>query len=140
MVTLMIVLNIPMNQMLRSCWIKTVFLGDSHVDNSSFIIWMNKFVRPLPFPVSGIILRPLPVNPTDKTGDRNPEDQGDNDHSSNNIVLEELQESLNGEIIEDLPPDVYRILTSLLTLTLVTETLEAGSSIRKNVHRSNSIT
>ena len=100
---------------------------------------MNKFICSLPFPISCIILSPLPVNPTDKTGDGNPEDQGDNDDCSNNIVLEEFQESLNGEVIEDLPPDVDRVLACLLALSLVTESLEARSSIRKDVHWSHGI-
>ena len=117
-----------------------MLLGNSHVDNSSFIIWMNKFICSLPFPISCIILSPLPVNPTDKTGDGNPEDQGDDDDCSNNVVLEEFQESLNGEVIEDLPPDVHCVLTRLLALSLVTESLEARSSIRKDINRGNGVT
>ena len=125
--------------MLGSCRIKIImFLGNSHVDDASLVIGVNQFISSLPLPISSILLRSLTINPADQAGDGDPEDERDDDDSAHNIILEKLEEAADADLIKDLP-DPDHVLAGLLTLTLVTEALEAWSSIRQNIHWSHSI-
>ena len=69
----MIVRDTPVHQMFRRGGVQGMFLCHSHVYDPPLVVRVDQLVRPLPLPVSGILLRPLPVHPGDETGDGNPE-------------------------------------------------------------------
>jgi len=108
------------------------------MDDSSFIMGMNQFVCSLPFPVSCVFFSPLSVDPTYQTRDRNPEDQGDDDHGADNIVLEELEEAAHADLVKVIPYS-DNVLTGLFANSFVAKALEARSSIREDINRSHGV-
>lgn len=111
----------------------------SHVYDSTFVIGMNEFVSSSPFPVSCVLLRSSSVHPAHQTGDGDPEEEGDEDYCTHNIVLEKLENCTDADIVNEIP-DSNNVLVSFLTMAFVTKSLEARCPVRKDVYRGHSIT
>ena len=124
--------------MLGSGRVQTVLLRDPHVDDPPLVVGVDELVRPLPLPVRGVLLRPLPVDPGDEAGDGDPEDQGDHDHCAHHVVLEELEEAAHADLVDEVP-DPHDVLAGLLAHALVAEALEAGRPVREDVHRGHGV-
>ena len=131
--------DIPVHQMLGSARLQGMFLGNSHVDDPPLVVRVDQLVRPLPLPVGGILLGPLPVHPGDEAGDWDPEYQGDHYHGPDHIVLQKLEEAAHADLVNEVP-DPDNVLTSFLAESFVTEALEARCAVRQDVHRSHRVT
>jgi len=131
-----------MNQVWPVFWghlLCSVSLWYSHVYNPSLIIGMYQFISASPFPVRGIFLGSPSVHPAHQTGYWDPEEKGNEDDGTDNIVLEELENGANADVIYEVP-DSDNVLISLFTMAFVTESLETRRAVWQNVHGRNSIT
>ena len=134
----MVVRHRSVAQVLGGGGVQAVLLGHPHVDDPPLVVGVDELVRPLPLPVGGVLLCPLPVNPADEARDGHPEDQRDHDHSTHHIVLEELQEAAHADLVYKVP-DPHDVLTGLLAHPLVAEALEAGGAVGQDVHGCHSV-
>lgn len=100
---------------------------------------MDQLVSPSPLPVSCVLLSSPPVHPAHQARDGDPEQKGDEDDRTDNIVLEELENRADADIIDEIP-DSDNVLVCFLTMAFVTKSLEARGPVRKNVYRSHCIT
>ena len=108
--------------------------------NPSLVLRVNKFVLPSPFPVLRVLFGSFPVNPADETGYRYPEQQGDKYNCSDHIVFQEFKNGRDTNILKDIDDANDGIWTRLLALSLVTEPLVAGGTIRKDITGLHSVT
>ena len=133
--------RVPVHQVRPVLWshgVRGVPLWDAHVDDPSLVVRMDQLVLPPPLPVGCVLFCSFPVHPAHQARDRDPEEQGHDDHRPHHIVLQELEHCADADVVDKVP-DPDNVLIGFLALALVAEPLEARGAIRENVNWCHSV-
>lgn len=132
---------VPVHQVRSVLWghlLGGISFWYSHVNDSTLIVGVYELVSSPPFPVSGVFFISSSVYPANKTGYRDPEQEGNEDDCANNIVLKKLENCTNADVIDEVP-NSDNVLVSLFTMPFVTKPLKTWSAVWQNVNRCDSI-
>ena len=114
---------VPVHQVRSVLWghlLGGISFWYSHVNDSTLIVGVYELVSSPPFPVSGVFFISSSVYPANKTGYRDPEQEGNEDDCANNIVLKKLENCTNADVIDEVP-NSDNVLVSLFTMPFVTK-------------------
>lgn len=86
----------------------------------------------LSLPVQELLMLPLspPIHVTYNTTSGYPNEGGDQDHDSHDIVAQETQHIVNVDVFYYIPETLYHILDCFFTYALITKPLNARRPIR----------
>lgn len=113
---------------LRCDLLRDVSPGHPDVYDPPLVSRMDQFILSPPLPVCCVLLGSLPVDPAHQARKGNPEQKRHKDDGANNVVLQELEDSPDANVINEIP-DSDNVLIGFLTLAFVAESLEAWGAI-----------